>query len=133
MDKKVTCCFAGTRNGMTDKQKAEVEQLLKELKVTTLYHGSAVGADEEASLIALRLGINVRGFPGNVDADRSRAAHADNWEKPAPPLTRNKAMVKRAHIVVGAPDGPERPRGSGTWSTIRFAKTAGKKVYVVEP
>jgi len=131
-DKKLTCCFTGTRSGMTDGQKAEVERLFVELRVTTLYHGAAIGADEEASLIAQRLGINVRAFPGNVDADRSKHAHADSWEKPESPLARNKAMVKRAHFVIAAPDGPERPR-SGTWATIRFARDEGKTVHLVVP
>jgi predicted Rossmann-fold nucleotide-binding protein len=132
MEKKVTCCFAGTRNGMTERQKLEVERLFKELGVTTVYHGGAVGADEEASLIAQRLGINIRGFPGNIESDRSKLAHADAWEKPAAALSRNKAMVKRAHLVIAAPDGPEKPR-SATWSTIRFAKAEGKKLLIVEP
>jgi hypothetical protein len=131
-DKKLTCCFTGTRSGMTDAQKAEVERLFVELRITTLYHGASIGADEETSLIAQRLGINVRAFPGNVDADRSKLAHADAWERPASPLARSKAMVRRAHLVIAAPDGPEKPR-SGTWATIRFARGEGKTVHLVEP
>lgn len=132
MQKKLTCCFAGTRQGMTEKQLAEVERLFKDLGITTIYHGAAVGADEQASLIAQRMELNVRAFPGNVAADRSRLAHANAWEPPNTPLQRNKAMVKRAHLVIAAPDGPEKPR-SATWATIRMANTQGKKIYVVEP
>src|SRR5687768_16602959 len=69
MQKKLTCCFAGTRQGMTEKQLAEVERLFKDLGITTIYHGAAVGADEQASLIAQRMELNVRAFPGNVAAD----------------------------------------------------------------
>ena len=88
--------------------------------------------DEQASLIAQRMELNVRAFPGNVQADRSKRAHANAWEPPSTPLQRNKAMVKRAHLVIAAPDGPEKPR-SATWATIRMANTQGKKIYVVEP
>jgi hypothetical protein len=132
MEKKLTACFTGTRKGMTDRQKVEVERLFVELGVSTVYHGVAVGSDEEASLIAQRLGIRTRGFPSNKDEDRSRVAHSDAIEAPGEPLQRNKAMVTRAHLVIACPDGPERQR-SGTWSTIRFAKKEGKKLYVVEP
>ncbi len=123
--------FTGTRKGMTDAQKVAVRKVLGDLAITHFQHGAAIGADEEASFIARDFGLKVTGHPGNIAADRSKTAHADLWSPEAPPLDRNKKLVDSTHLLIAAPDGPERR--SGTWSTVQYARKKKKNVWVIMP
>lgn len=111
---------------------ARLEGLLKELDVGTLLHGAAIGADEQASLVAQRLDLKVKAYPSDVEDQRGLEAFAHDWKPAARPLERNKTMVANAHLLIATPDGPEKMR-SGTWATIRFARDKKKAVYVVMP
>lgn len=49
-----------------------------------------------------------------------------------PYLIRNQVIVEATDVLIAMPNGEEKLR-SGTWSTIRYAKRAGKKVYILMP
>lgn len=133
MEKKIRiAAFAGTRKGMTELQKSTVQRLLVELEVTHFEHGAAIGADEEASRVARELGLKITARPANIAGERSDVAEADRWVEAAAPLDRNKKLVDFSHFLIATPDGPERPR-SGTWTTVNYARSKKKSVWVIMP
>jgi hypothetical protein len=116
---------------MTEAQRLAVKELLGKLAITHFHHGAAIGADEQASFLARDLGLKVTALPGDIAADRSDAAHRDFDNPPEPPLARNKKLVDFTHLLIAAPDGPERR--SGTWSTVNHARSKKKPIYLVMP
>lgn len=125
--------FTGTRTGMSPTQLQHVEQLLIELEAKELHHGDCIGADCECHAIALRLGILVVLHPPNIDVAR---AFCDGWVCTLPPLSyleRNRAIVDACEEVIAAPRTHTMEQRSGTWSTVRYARSQGKRVYVMRP
>lgn len=69
MEKKIRiAAFTGTRKGMTEAQKGAVRRLLVELQITHFEHGAAIGADEQASLVARELGLKLTARPATSPA-----------------------------------------------------------------
>ena len=125
--------FTGTREGMTDQQRATVLRLLSKelLDAEWLHHGDCIGADHQAGQIAIFCGVKQHAHPPT--SDRLRAwTLADRTDKPLPYLERNRAIVDATDILIAAPRGPEEQR-SGTWSTVRYARKVGKPVIIVWP
>lgn len=136
--------FTGTRNGMTETQKARVMELLARIEARApgapheFHHGACVGADEEACGIALATLGNVTviahpsGLPGMCNPSAIVLSHKVLPVKP--PLDRNRDISDASETVISTPGGSEEanPR-SGTWSTIRYARRNGPVVYVVFP
>jgi len=126
--------FTGTRDGMTEIQKEVVRDILSE-NATFLHNGAARGADAEAAEIANKLGIDVIAHPASgVKAEDKAAIEAIAYRPELPPLQRNRKMVDKSQAILATPVGfIEQPRGSGTWSTIRYAKDSEKPLYIVFP
>jgi hypothetical protein len=123
--------FTGTRKGMTRVQRQTVKALLMSGRATEFHHGDCVGADAEAHDVAreLRLWVVVHP-PTNIEKRAFR--QGDETQPPRTYLTRNMRIVDDTEKIIAAPDGPERTR-SGTWYTIRYAKSQNKPVSVVYP
>tara|TARA_R110002095_G_scaffold142284_1_gene123231 strand:+ start:1278 stop:1589 length:312 start_codon:yes stop_codon:yes gene_type:complete len=97
--------------------------------VTELHHGDCTGWDEQAFEVALDLGLKTVAHPPTSDSFRAFTA-SDVILPTAPYLARNKDIVVAVERMIAAPDGPERQR-SGTWSTVRFAKSQGVRGLVL--
>jgi hypothetical protein len=98
--------FTGTRRGLTERQSAALVHLLA--RTTTLHHGGAIGADQQAEIIARQLGI-------------ATIVHLPAGTRSTDYLARNREIVDVSAELFAAPDGPERMR-SGTWATVRYAR-----------
>lgn len=126
--------FTGTRDGMTDEQKDEVEKLLGQLVEADcqFHHGDCIGADYEAAQLAQCLGYKIIGHPPSNP--RSRAFfESDREVEPKGYLERNRDIVDIADALIATPKSiVEEIKGSGTWYTVRYAR---KKipVYLVLP
>ena len=59
--------FIGTRQGMTERKKIAVRDLLASYAGAILHHGDAVGADAEAHDIALAVGCAIVIHPPAID------------------------------------------------------------------
>ncbi|MEP2955503.1 MAG: hypothetical protein ABJN39_09190 [Sulfitobacter sp.] len=103
--------------------------LLLEWGATELHQGDCSGWDEQAFEVARALGLKTVAHPPTNDSFRAFTA-SDVILPPAPYLDRNKTIVRAVDRMIAAPDGPERQR-SGTWSTVRFAKSQGVKGLVL--
>lgn len=127
--------FSGTRDGMTEAQKAKLEELLTELNPDQFRHGDCLGADEEAHFIARELGVPVVTHPPIEDKLRAYTMGAIIEIKAAPYHVRNKAIVDNSHVLVAAPkEATEDPAGrGGTWQTINMARRSEIPVYIIWP
>lgn len=132
--------FTGTRKGMSIKQLSTFLHLM-EAKSSgwtdpqpVLHHGDCVGADQQADGIATQLGWYVVVHP---PLDRRYRAYCQNpimCGEVLPQkeyIARNHDIVDACEFVVAAPRGPETTR-SGTWATIRYAKSIGKHVIILD-
>lgn len=125
--------FTGTREGMTLAQKHAVETLLRDLHRpgAEFHHGDCVGSDEEAAAIADELGFIIHSHPPTNRSMRA-FARADLEYQPLDYLVRNRAIVDVSDVMVAAVAGPEQLR-SGTWSTVRYARSNARSLAVVTP
>ena len=127
--------FTGTREGMTKRQKKELERLLVEFLrggASEFHHGDCVGADEEAHTIASALGYKVVVHPPERAILRAFCAGDVILPKKGY-LQRNKDIVDSTDVLIAAPKSGTEVLRSGTWSTIRYARRKGKQVIVLEP
>lgn len=131
--------FTGTSKGMTQRQRATLRYLLNELQVTELHHGDCVGADAEAHTDAARMGIELVVHPPTDNKLRAFCDYSlPNTLLPAKPyLLRNRDIVAAGvDGLIAAPKdfvAPVSLRGQGTWTTIGYARQAGRRIWVVVP
>jgi hypothetical protein len=121
--------ITGSREGLTDWQRASLTTALRRPSVTGIVHGDCVGADAEADAIARTLGLPRYAYPS--DAYRYRA-HRDRdgcvfLAEPAPPLQRNPWIIRDGEACVGLP----RPRSVGTWHAIGIALKLARPLLVL--
>jgi hypothetical protein len=131
--------FTGSRRGMTAAQQHQLELLLRGVGRVSgqvrewpeLHHGDCVGADDIAGQIAHRMDYRVVSHPPTNERLRAHSV-ADEVREPLDYLVRNRLIVDETEMLIAAPDGPERLH-SGTWATIRYARSLGRQVVVLRP
>jgi hypothetical protein len=126
--------FTGSRTGLTAKQRDQLWALLP--GALEFHHGDCIGADHEAHLIALELGVPVVVHPPTVVKYRAWSTHGMQYMAPAPFLVRNKRIVRYTDQLIACPKESVEPkpgRGQGTWSTVRYARDQGKPVDILWP
>lgn len=133
--------FTGTRQGMTDQQRRALKQILEGLVPDVLAHGGAVGADDQADLLASELGVPRVVYPSDMPAERvpydalQRRGGSSVVIRvpPMPPLERNRHIAFAADLLLAAPHEHREILRSGTWATVRAARRLGRPVVVLEP
>lgn len=126
--------FTGTQEGTTDIQRRLFELLYRHLarsSETEFHHGDCIGADEQADFIVSTLGAYRVSHPAS-NANKRAWTKADEERKPKPYLERNRDIVADTQVLIAMPKGKEELR-SGTWATIRYARKAGKPIYIIYP
>ena len=124
--------FTGTKQGMTNQQRAEVAKLLEMFKPDRVHHGDCVGSDEEFHKITTRDGYYRHLHP--PINNRYRAfCEGDYSEKPGEYLERDQEMVDQVQLLIATPDGFKERVRSGTWATVRRARKKGIPIYIVHP
>lgn len=116
---------------MTTAQRKGLLLLLGGIKSLQFHHGDCKGADSEAHDIARVLGGRVVVHPPFDGRARARRAGNETRE-PKPYLSRNRDIVDETELLIATPEGPEHLR-SGTWSTIRYARSRGRVIHIVHP
>ena len=124
--------FTGTFRGMTPEQMATAKNILRYMEATEFHHGDCIGADKEMSEMATRFKIPVIIHPP-VDQKKRAYCKADYEFLPLPYLDRNKAIVRATEVLIAAPHQMFEHLRSGTWSTVRFARHMGRKIWTVLP
>lgn len=130
--------FTGTRQPLPPKQATALRAFLGYMANITheVHHGDCVGADELFDEIIAKHNIRRNAHPGHDKQYRSpwRAdCDAEHVFPSKPYLARNKIIVDASDWIVACPSGPEVPRGSGTWATIRYARFRMKPITIVWP
>jgi len=134
-----TIGFTGTGRGVTPGQKEELFEVLN-----TLYqngyrrfrHGDCVGADAQAARIAKDIGFYLichPGHPKDPKETKYRAFTDFNNEifEPKPFLERDCDIVDGSGVLVATPYQDYEVRRSGTWTTVRYARSKGVEVKMV--
>lgn len=124
--------FTGSREGMTTSQLATVRAVLADIiDVSELHHGDCIGADKQAHEVAEWLELWT---VGHIPDDESRRAfcRCDETRAPLPYMARNRNIVHETETLLAAPKGEHVIR-SGTWSTVRWARRAGRRIYIARP
>lgn len=130
----MTLGFTGTSKGMTQRQRDTVLYLFRELQLTELHHGGERHADAEAHRLALALGACVHVHPGPAFKLSHDCLGADVVHAIKPNLTRNKDIVTMSvDGLVAAPSGATEVLRSGTWTTVRYARKAERRRWIVSP
>ncbi len=133
-DAVVILGFTGTSRGMTQKQLATLSYLFNELLLHVLHHGDCIGADTQAHRLARGIGASIVIHPPNNPKKRAFCVGADEIKPTFHYLVRNKHIVDHARDgIVAAPHGTNEEARSGTWATIRYARKAKRKIWIVWP
>ena len=132
--------FSGTREGMTPAQRAAALECVMgpsgwDGGRVDLRQGLCVGADSQVVYdVAGCPGVSVFGHPGCHAGSAYRAEIeveqlCDKVHPVRHPLDRNRDIVDNTDRLVAAPG----PNSRGTWHTIRYAMSEGKRVDIVHP
>lgn len=132
--------FTGTRIGMTDAQLAGLFGLMiraKRLSDSTVdfHHGLCVGSDEQAHGLARVLGFRICGHPPRDSRFTMRYSRVEFFRLSSPReyLLRNQDIVDASDELIAAPGESEEVQRSGTWATIRRARSVERRHTIVFP
>jgi hypothetical protein len=133
--------FTGTREGLTERQLSAFRVRTEDLKqFAELHHGACVGADAGAVWLAWytherwgwpKIIAHPSDLPGLTDPEAIAHSHVVLPAKP--PLERNRDIVDDCDMLLACPKGMAEERRSGTWSTVRYARKAGKPIVLFWP
>lgn len=128
--------FTGTQDGMTQDQRLAFQNLLASLVVGArarqLHHGNCIGADDEAVEDAHALRLFTVAWPGPSMKKRGTRVSSDT-RSALPYLVRNKIIAREVDVLIAAPKQETEIVRSGTWATVRYAREAGKPIYIIRP
>lgn len=126
--------FTGTRRGWSHDQSLTMISVLKTLRAlgyVWLHEGDCIGADTEANKLWRELGGKIHQHPPKRDKLRSFSPF-DHTEVPKDYIVRDRDIVNSCSVLIGTPHGPEEIR-SGTWTTIRYARSIKVPRIIVFP
>ncbi len=133
--------FIGTQRGMTNPQAHELIEYLIELHMANdlreFHHGDCIGADSHFHTIMMKLlkyeAHNLIYIHPPENESKRAWCYSKHVFTPKPYIERNHDIVDAVDIVIAAPKERYEVLRSGTWATIRYARTAGKTVHVIDP
>lgn len=132
--------FTGTRRGLTVEQRIALRHAFSNIERgvlgdVTLVHGGCVGADAEAHEEALDHCFAIEIYPSDIPSMYAKELAYDAMvvHEPRPPLVRNRLIVERCTYLIACPGEPVEQLRSGTWATVRYARAAGKRVWLGLP
>jgi len=129
--------FTGTQDGMSRMQILTFTKLVEMLQPEEFHHGVCLGADAQAHNIVRRVSPNtiIVGHPGHDavgENPKQATVVCDVIHSSAPYLTRNQRIVNSTDLLAATPAGAEVVR-SGTWSTVRYARSVQAPNVVIMP
>lgn len=138
---QLTVLVTGTERGGTLVQLKVADVLLRSWQPSLLLHGGCIGVDDELDALAVELNISREIFPSTLlnkrvpDEVFQRRGGSLVIHPPAPPLSRNRVMVRRASRVLALPAEAREILRSGTWTTVRYARAllSRDRIYAVAP
>lgn len=133
--------FSGTRNGMTDAQRAALIGLFGQLEPTEFHHGACKGADASAAFIADdSKGVWIVAHPGksakggeNEWLDQCAMECSDDVRDTKTHFARNRDIVNETDLLIACPPCQPLPASGGTAYTVGYAGKVGKPVKIIWP
>jgi predicted Rossmann fold nucleotide-binding protein DprA/Smf involved in DNA uptake len=132
--------FTGTRAGVTVSQRVVLGAILEEARPSVVYHGGAYGADEDFhNIIRTHERLAIRStkiivYPHNLPYDIAMGLiEPFEYQEKSPPLQRNRKIVSLCDVLVACPKTYTEEQRSGTWATIRYAKTIKRWTIFIWP
>lgn len=136
--------FTGSSEKVTQEQIASLRKLFTKVKnenkekPTYLHHGVCIGADAIAHLLFLNtLGDTIIKHPPTNTKKMSMRCNEGVSREPKDYMTRNQDIVNESEWLIAVPKEETKNSydiiRSGTWSTVRRAQKANKKVFLVLP
>jgi hypothetical protein len=129
--------------GFTGRQtlptRAQIDTLLFVLaEVTELHHGDCIGADAEAHCIMVGMAERIGArfpvlHPPDNPVKRAYSAPFSEVRPPKPYLIRNHDIVDETRGLIAVPSTDEEQLRSGTWATVRYARTLGRPIWIIVP
>lgn len=136
--------FTGTRHAKEVSDEAlralrvQLQSLNRDLSEPAVFHhGLCVGADEQAHLLVRKHfpEWEIEGHP--PEDPKYEASHLRDdcnvLHPERPYLARNRNIVHSSYIVFALPRHYIEEQRSGTWSTVRFARTRQRTIIIVYP
>lgn len=125
--------FTGTRRGMSPLQRVWLRAVLLGMRPAIVHHGDCVGSDAEFHAICRELfGDKVWIVVHPPEDDSLRAFMAgDEILAPRPYIERDDDIIAASMVIIATPGEATEVLRSGTWTTIRHARKAGKKVIIL--
>lgn len=129
--------FTGTKQGMTAYQREFLRNKLLNLKINGyqyVHHGDCVGADAQFHEIAISIGFQVIIHPPTNPKLRAHLFDVFTQILPAKDyLSRNRDIVDACSILLATPKESFEVLRSGTWATVRYARSKKKEVFIIRP
>ena len=122
--------FTGTQDGMTPDQKSTFRELVK--GAIEFHHGDCVGADSDAHDIVDEMDIEIVIHPPAISKKRAYKK-APRILPRLPYLDRNRNIVVMTNQLIATPREYNEQKRSGTWSTIRVARSLNRRIYIIQP
>ena len=125
--------FTGTRNGCTIEQIEALREFFDLNEIEEGHHGDCIAADNDFHTIAREYETRIVIHPPNNKTYRAYCQGDESWSE-RPYLVRNKDVVREGEdLLLACPNGFTERRRSGTWSTVRFARSIGRKYKIIYP
>lgn len=131
--------FTGTRIGLTFEQQGWLKGYLGQWASSNgtyssceFHHGDCIGADAEAHDIAKELGFDIVRHPPKDDKFRAFKS-SPRSHFPKTNRIRNRFIVDSVEFMVAMPKNTKNIVRSGTWATIRYAKSRDKTLHIIYP
>lgn len=133
--------FTGTQHGITSAQLKALAFLVATIQPPRVHHGLCIGGDatfhQVVRLTKLASGNSPR-ICGHPPINKSKVADFDYADfdelmEPDEYLPRNDAIVGHSGVLIATPKGFEEEVRSGTWYTIRRARSAGLTIFIIFP
>lgn len=122
----------GTREQPTKQQLSITFSFLRVFPGVELHHGNCIGFDELVAKRALSERYYIVGHPPK-NKRYLADVHNDELRRAKEYLDRNQDIVVESDILLAAPKSAEEVLRSGTWSTIRYARTIKRPTFIIFP
>lgn len=123
--------FTGTQEPISDYQRMDLTNMVRNIGLSEGHHGDCVNADAEFHKIIAQFGWRKIVHPGPSTTLRAYC-EGDLVLPVKPNLERNRDIVDETSMLIACPKGPEEQR-SGTWSTIRYARRLCRPIHILMP
>lgn len=125
-------------NGLTSEQELKVVNLLTQHFIAgkrEVHHGCCVGGDVQVAKWAKKIGYRLVAHPPlNASLVSNEAIEISDEVLPELEyLEQNKRIVEASSLLIALPGTPEEVVRSGTWATLRYARSRRMPRIIVLP